>query len=136
MYLFDTNTISYLFRSEGGVAARLSLVAPSKVSVPAPVLYESFAGIGRLPDGARRQALNTSLERLVATTKILPFDENSAHAAAQIRLELESRGALMGAIDIQIAGIAMAIDRTLVSRNIRKFGRVPGLRVENWFLPA
>ena len=32
-----------------------------------------------------------------------------------------------------IAGIALARDLTLVTRNTREFERVPGLRVENWY---
>jgi tRNA(fMet)-specific endonuclease VapC len=36
-------------------------------------------------------------------------------------------------LDQLIAGIALANNKTLITRNTREFERVPGLRVENWF---
>ena len=35
-------------------------------------------------------------------------------------------------MDLRIASIAIANDATLLSRNLKDFSRVPGLRVENW----
>jgi tRNA(fMet)-specific endonuclease VapC len=32
-----------------------------------------------------------------------------------------------------VAGVALANDLTLVTRNVREFARVPDLRVENWY---
>jgi len=37
--------------------------------------------------------------------------------------------------DLEIAGIAIAGDFTLVTGNIRHFGRIDGLKVENWLQP-
>jgi tRNA(fMet)-specific endonuclease VapC len=39
---------------------------------------------------------------------------------------------MLGPYDTQIAAHAHAIGVTLVTNNTREFGRVPGLRVENW----
>lgn len=35
-------------------------------------------------------------------------------------------------MDLRIASIVLANGATLLSRNLRDFDRVPGLRVENW----
>ena len=35
-------------------------------------------------------------------------------------------------MDLRIASIALVTDSTLLSRNLRDFGRVPSLRVEDW----
>jgi tRNA(fMet)-specific endonuclease VapC len=37
-------------------------------------------------------------------------------------------------MDLKIAAIALATDATLLSRNLTDFGKVPGLRVEDWTL--
>ena len=38
----------------------------------------------------------------------------------------------IGTMDLKIASITLANDATLLSRNLRDFQRVPGLRVEDW----
>jgi tRNA(fMet)-specific endonuclease VapC len=50
-----------------------------------------------------------------------------------VRHTLEVAGLPLGKVDQLIAGIAMANDLILVTRNTREFARVPGLRLENWF---
>jgi tRNA(fMet)-specific endonuclease VapC len=32
-----------------------------------------------------------------------------------------------------VAGVALAHDLIVVTRNVREFSRVPGLRVDNWY---
>lgn len=38
----------------------------------------------------------------------------------------------MDDIDLLIAGIAIENDMILVTNNERHFGRIPGLKIENW----
>ena len=51
-------------------------------------------------------------------------------------VSLEARGTPVGPMGMLIAGHALALDATLVTMlvtgNVREFGRVVGLRVENW----
>ncbi|MBK8036517.1 MAG: type II toxin-antitoxin system VapC family toxin [Verrucomicrobiaceae bacterium] len=35
-------------------------------------------------------------------------------------------------MDLRIASIALAYEATLLSRNLKDFQQVPGLKVENW----
>ncbi len=59
---------------------------------------------------------------------ILPFDRD---AAAEFHL-LQQNLPRIGRMDLKIAAIALAHDATLLSRNLRDFDQIPGLRVENW----
>jgi len=45
---------------------------------------------------------------------------------------LASNGTPIGFYDVLIAGQALARDFILVTHNIREFGRVPNLRLEDW----
>jgi tRNA(fMet)-specific endonuclease VapC len=132
-YLLDTDSISYYLRGTPGVVARLQALRPVQVGLPAPVLYESRAGMLRLPRSARRSRLLGALDRFVALIAVVPFDGPAAEAAAVVRASLEARGAPIGPIDTAIAGIALARKATLVTRNGREFGRVDGLEIENWY---
>lgn len=53
-------------------------------------------------------------------------------SAAFIRLDLGRSGRPFGPNDLLVAATARAHDLVLVTHNTREFGRVPGLRVEDW----
>ena len=52
--------------------------------------------------------------------------------AADIYANLKRRGELIGEIDILIAGIALAHDMGVATRNIAHFSRIANLHVEDW----
>lgn len=52
--------------------------------------------------------------------------------AAEIHAALVEAGTPIGPYDLLIAGQARARDLTVITRNSREFGRVDGLRMENW----
>jgi tRNA(fMet)-specific endonuclease VapC len=68
------------------------------------------------------------LFRFFSDWRILAFDEQAAHMFQSLR----SRRIRIGAMDLKIASIVLAHDATLLSRNLRDFQKVPGLRVEDW----
>ena len=72
------------------------------------------------------------LDRLSSQFVSLPFDDAAAEVYGRIRAALEAAGTLIGPYDLQIAAIALANDLTLITHNIREFGRVAGLRIEDW----
>jgi tRNA(fMet)-specific endonuclease VapC len=49
-----------------------------------------------------------------------------------IRADLEGRGERIGAYDVLIAGTALAHGHVLATHNVREFGRVAGLQIEDW----
>jgi tRNA(fMet)-specific endonuclease VapC len=130
MFALDTNTLICFFKQEGQVAAHLRGVSASQVHIPALVLFELEYGILRStrPDLQRR-----GIDAALRAYQVLPFDANAAKAAARIKHTLEVAGTPIGHLDQLIAGIALANNKTLITRNTREFERVPGLRVENWF---
>ncbi len=132
-YLLDTDSLSYYFRGEGQVAARLRAQTPADIGIPAPVLYESRHGMLRLSSGARQAALLAALDRAIEAMEVVAFEASAAEAAALIRTRLEAQGTGIGPIDVQIAGIAVARTLTLVTRNVREFSRIDGLAIENWY---
>jgi tRNA(fMet)-specific endonuclease VapC len=63
---------------------------------------------------------------------VLEFDKEDARQAGAIHALLVSQGTPIGAYDVLIAGQAVARNLILVTHNTREFGRVPGLRFEDW----
>ena len=63
---------------------------------------------------------------------VLDFVKEDARQAGAIRAVLASKGTLIGAYDVLIAGQAVERNLILVTHNVKEFSRVPGLRVEDW----
>jgi tRNA(fMet)-specific endonuclease VapC len=72
------------------------------------------------------------VEQFASRLEVLPFGDKAAAHYGQIRAELEHAGAPIGSLDMLIAAHARSEGLILVTNNEREFGRVPGLRLENW----
>lgn len=130
MFLLDTNTcIRILNGSSTSVAARLQSTSPAEVRLCAVVKAELLYGARH----SRRVDENLRLlHRFFEPLASLPFDDRCAEEAAFIRLDLGRSGRPIGPNDLLIAATARAHDLVLVTHNTREFGRVPGLRVDDW----
>ena len=129
-YLLDTNTLIYYFKGLGNVKERLLVCQPSEIVLSSVVYYELQVGILKSTSPQKRIAQLAILKNQVSW---VDFDEKSAEATAQIRVELERMGKPIGSYDVQIAGMAMANDLILVTHNTGEFGRVSDLKLEDWF---
>jgi len=59
---------------------------------------------------------------------LLEFDEQAATEFQRLR-RLHPR---LGSMDLKIAAIVLVHDATLLTRNVAHFGRVAGLRTDDW----
>lgn len=132
MLVLDTNTVSYYLRGDPQVMQRLQALEPGEAGIPAIVEYELRYGLACLPPQTRRQ---DSLLAVLRALRSLPFDSACAEHAAVIRAELEVAGTPIGPHDVLIAATARRHGGVLVTRNVREFARVPGLRLQNWHEP-
>lgn len=129
-YLLDTNTLIYYFKGLGNVKERLLVCQPSEIVLSSVVYYELQVGILKSTSPQKRIAQLAILKNQVSW---VDFDEKSAQATAQIRVDLERIGKPIGSYDVQIAGMAIANDLVLVTHNTGEFGRVNDLKLEDWF---
>jgi predicted nucleic acid-binding protein len=87
-------------------------------------VLEVRSGLLRLPDGQRRSGMlavwDTIISKIVPN-RILPFDTAAAEAAASLAAKRTSVGLNVDTLDTQIAGICMARETTLATRNTRHF---------------
>lgn len=129
-YLLDSNTIIAGIKGEPrALSSRLAGMASSRLLLSSLVLAELQAGAEKSMHAA--QARRT-LQVFVDDMEPLPFATEDALAYAKIRAALERKGQPIGSMDMLIAAQAVARDLVLVTDNLRKFKRVPGLKAENW----
>ena len=63
---------------------------------------------------------------------VADFGAEAAQVAGHLRATLEKKGRPIGPMDLLIAAHGKALGITVVTNNTREFGRVPGLKVQNW----
>jgi tRNA(fMet)-specific endonuclease VapC len=132
--MLDTDCCIELLRGRAPrVVERIAQVGLEQVHVSTITVGELLAGAAR---SARPNENTARVVQFCASLQIVPFDDRAAARYAQTRASLEIRGTPIGPMDMLIAGHALALDATLVTTlvtgNDREFGRVVGLRVENW----
>jgi len=132
IYLPDTNAwIGLLRRTNARLVQQFEQVNPEDLRLCSIVLGELLYGVSR--SHLENQAHNLALvSRIRERFLSLPFDDIAAEAYGRIRSYLAGIGMPIGPNDLLIASIASANGMILVTHNVRDFGRVPGLIVEDW----
>ena len=129
-WLLDTNAcIRYLNGRSPALKAKLDAHVETQICVASVVKAELFFGaaLSRDPDKTV-----TDQRVFLSRFRSLPFDDAAAESYAEIRADLSRRGQLIGPNDLMIAAICMAHDVTLVTHNVSEFGRIQGLKTEDW----
>ncbi len=134
-YLLDSNILSEPLKAVPNSGVMEGLRSRSgQCATAAVVWHELRYGCERLPDGSKKQIIESYLEHLASSSlAILPYEQNAANWHAGERARLVNSGQTPSFADGQIAAIAQANDLILVSRNTADFSRFVGLKVENWF---
>ena len=128
-YLLDTNILSDLIRNPAGkVATNIARVGEEAVCTSIVVAAELRYGCAK----KRSSRLTRKVDDLLKEIPVLPFDQPSDKSYGVIRAELEAAGTSIGHNDLLIAAQGSALDKIIVTGNVREFNRVHGLKVINW----
>jgi len=130
MYLLDTNIISYWMRGDKRVIGRIKKHSPSDLSLSTITLAEILYGIEKSP--MKKGERGFKIKQISSLLELYSFDEAAAGEYAVIRAQLERKGMVISERDTQIASIAMANKLIVVTHNIKEFGRIGKLKVEDW----
>jgi tRNA(fMet)-specific endonuclease VapC len=128
-WLLDTNVCIAAMRGNPQVLRRLRAASPTDCGISTVTFYELFSGVERCSNPA---AERQKVETFAAPLHLLPFDHDAAAHTARIRWQLEQRGNRIGPYDLMLGGQALALGVTLVTHNTREFGRIGGLKLEDW----
>ena len=130
IFLLDTNVcIEALRQRNAAVVRRLAATPASDVRLCSVVKAELYHGARR---SQQAQTNLVKVENFVRPFLSLAFDDDAAREYGRLRADLESRGAVIGPNDLQIAAIALVHGLTLVTHNITVFSQVPVLNLEDW----
>lgn len=128
--LLDTDTLSAVMRGHANAIAKGNdyLNDYGQFTFSIITRFELLRGLK--VKNATRQTI--AFENLCTASIILSMNDPIIVKAADIYADLHQRGLLIGDADILIAATALVHGYGVATNNQRHFGRIPGLRLENW----
>ena len=138
MWVLDTDYLTILER--GGSTAlsiqmRLDQVPIREIGTTIVNYEEQMRGwLSRAAQAnmlTQLQKAYARLEEHMATFGALTVLSFDAQAATEFERLVKAR-IRIGTMDLRIAAICLANDATLLTRNLKDFGQVPGLKFEDW----
>jgi tRNA(fMet)-specific endonuclease VapC len=137
MVILDTDHVSLVFdgRAAGArIQQRLLAIPPEDICTTVVTYEEQSRGwlsyISRAKTVAEQVEAYRKLEGHLEHFKRLIVRGFTQSAAVEFqRLRKIVR---IGTMDLRIGAIALTYDATVLTRNLRDFQKVPGLRVEDW----
>lgn len=130
-YLLDTDICSYLIRGRTPtLQSRIQHIPTENILISVVTHAELLYGVKPF---AMHHPRREEVAFFLRLANIVPWSGADAEAYADIRHTLTLSGQLIGELDMMIAAHALARGCTLVTNNMRHFGRlVPPLQLENW----
>ena len=87
-------------------------------------------GVERADTQTRKIKRQAFVEKAIELFPVFPFDVTVARIYARLWAALSAQGIVVGSHDLIIAATALSMDYTIITANIRDFGKIEGLRVE------
>ena len=131
-YLFDTNICIYLINKKFEyLIDRVEKNGIENIGISSITIAELEYGIAK-SSGPYKEENRVALLEFLLPFKFIDFNQNDAYEYGRIRQALQSKGKIIGNMDILIGSQAISRDLILVTNNEKEFKRIEGLRIENW----
>jgi toxin FitB len=139
MILLDTNVLSAVAspKAERRIAEWLDKQPRTSIWTSSITVFELRYGLAIMPLGKRRTLVSELMEELLATKiggRIAVFDENAARHAGDLMALRQKAGRPVELRDTMIAGIALATNATLVTRNVSDFSDLKVPVINPWIV--
>ncbi|MBS3132978.1 type II toxin-antitoxin system VapC family toxin [Candidatus Woesearchaeota archaeon] len=123
MYVADTDVSIDYMRGKQGVVKLLDSI--EELHLTTITLAELFFGVYSL----KSERLLSSLKSYIQKFNCLPFQLWDSIKFGEIKAGLKKKGSLIDDADIMIAAIVASYDFTLITRNVKDFQRINGLKI-------
>jgi tRNA(fMet)-specific endonuclease VapC len=129
-YVLDTNILSVAINQRVEVIERIEkeFTDGNPISISLMTYFEIKRGL----DLPTYRVKNARFEAWVSRLGLLAFDIEMMRTAARLWQHLRGQGTMLEDADILIAATALTEGAVLVTDNVKHFGRVPHLQLENW----
>ncbi len=125
-YLVDSDWVADWLKGYRAALQLLTTLRPAGLAISAVTYGEIYEGIYH---GQNRGAQERGFRQFLRVVRVLPISRIVLRRFAQLRGDLRVQGQLIGDMDLLIAATVLTYDLTLVTRNVRHFQRIPGLKL-------
>jgi predicted nucleic acid-binding protein len=136
MTILDTNVISALMNDPPAdkVVAWLDSQARTSIWTTSITVFEIRSGLEIMPAGKRQAKLSEVFERILDRLgqRIAVFDDEAARLAANLVAFRRKKGRVGELRDTMIAGIVLARQAAIATRNATHFSDIPATVIDPW----
>lgn len=117
--ILDTSFAIDLLAGDDAAVAKFDEIADRQLTIPTFVYTE--VGVGFDPE----TPTETHFEEIMQQVTLVPYNSEAARRAVGIQRQLRKQGDRIGAVNVMIAGIALARDAPVVTRNVSECAQTP-----------
>jgi tRNA(fMet)-specific endonuclease VapC len=128
--LIDSTVLISLERRGKDPDELVATIPDEDLAMAAITASEILVGVHNADSPQRRMNREKWVEGALGRFLLLPFDLAVARVYAKVWADLTAGGTMIGLHDIQVAATALTHGYAVLSENVRDFGRVPGLVVQ------
>ena len=130
--LIDTSVFIRIEREREAPEILLDSIGEREVFLAAISASELLHGVHRADSAVRRGRREGFVESIFALVPVLAFDMEVARVHSRLWADLSARGQMIGAHDLLIAATAVAHEHSVMTGNVREFGRLQDLDLVVW----
>jgi len=130
MVVLDTDILVGILRKNKDAENFLDRLERKNEKINTTVInaFELFEGALLYPGKDKDRSADILLRSMISYT----FNGQASWTAAQISAELKKTGKIIDFLDLAIASIAISRGESVVTRNVKHFDRIKGLKIEKW----
>ncbi|MBN1613225.1 MAG: type II toxin-antitoxin system VapC family toxin [Deltaproteobacteria bacterium] len=128
--IFDTSEIITLERNRRKIEEIIQGREDESIGISVITVAELLHGVERANTETRKIKRQAFVEKIIEFFPLHDFDVTTARIYARIWATLAQKNLTVGAHDLIIAATAISLNYTVVTSNLRDFGKIEGLKVE------
>ncbi len=127
-YLLDTNICIHYFKGQFGLSEKIEKIGFQNFAISEITLAELYYGAEK--SQYKQQNLKV-IEDFADKITIIPI-LNSIRIYGKEKARLKTKGTVISDLDLFIGATSIVNEMTMVTRNVREFERLEGIKIENW----
>lgn len=130
--IFDTSVLIAIERDSQNIERLIHGREDEPFGISVIAVSELLHGVHRADSEKRRLRREAFVERVIEIFPIYPFDLGAARIYARVWSSMAKKGINIGAHDLMIASTSISLGFSVVTSDLRDYGKIKGLKVEQF----